>query len=417
MEFYYILIKYKFYRKFIFYFYYSKLHESLANKEIAINDLKLIVELVKDEIKIMEKANKQLLNEKETFILNSNRKNNALRNSSIDKAHKHQNSMDNNHDFPSVKEADIANKFKEKEIKIREDFNRQLKDLNKRLQEKTLQNEKLIFEAEILKSNNQNKDIDDKEKYVEFRSRIKNLETDNEKLILTNKMNAEIISQLENKKNLNLEKSEKLHSEDFLNEPSGKQFYLNSTNTSNFSRQNKFYKNEILIIDLKSQISKLENSLEAKEKLIENLKDKVKNYTNDNLRKDFELKNNLFDMKNKELNQFYSKIQTIENEKNALIEENEELKSSLEKSLNKIRELENLINNKYLYIESSHEREKADKEILENKLREMSKIYKENHENLIQDANYLRGILAQKDEEIEKIKARYENRIQQVIFK
>ncbi len=47
----------------------------------------------------------------------------------------------------------------------------------------------------------------------------------------------------------------------------------------------------------------------------------------------------------------------------------------------------------------------------------MSKIYKENHENLIQDANYLRGILAQKDEEIEKIKARYENRIQQVIFK
>lgn len=322
----------------------------------------------------------------------------------------------------AAKETELKNKFKEKEFIAREDCSRQVYEINKILQEKILQNEKLIFEMEILKSKFHNKELDEKEKLEELRASIFLLETENEKLLLTNKMNNEIIAQLESKSfnNLtnNLTDKEKINdsepnsSNDFnYNIDNNKSF--NSKNP--FNKQKQFFKNEILIIELKSQISKLENSLEAKEKLIENLKDKIKVYSNDNLRKEYELKHNLFEIKNKELAEFYLKMQNLESERRNLIEENECLKSNLNQALEKINEFEDLIKTKYELIESDLQKEKQEKQILEKKLKEISGYYKENHESLLEEANDFRELLSRKDQEIEKLKSFYEKRIQQVI--
>jgi hypothetical protein len=58
---------------------------------------------------------------------------------------------------------------------------------------------------EILKSKYNNKELDEKERLEELKAKLFLLETENEKLNLTNKMNNEIIAQLETKNLNNIE--------------------------------------------------------------------------------------------------------------------------------------------------------------------------------------------------------------------
>jgi len=416
----------------LFKIHYSKLQENLANKEIIINDLKLLIELTRDELSLLDNTNKKLQKDKEALLSNINDINNEIKQYGCDSKSKNiensindknKNNVENEirqkleENFKQLlmkKEDELADKFKEKEFILREECSKGINELNKNLQEKILQNEKLIFEMEIMKSKLNTKEIDDKDIFDELKAKILLLETDNQKLVLTNKMNNEFIEQIE-AKNLNAEK-EKINNNENLFKQS--ETSLNpKTYNNNSNKQNSFYKNEILIIELKSQISKLENSIEAKEKIIENLKEKIKEFTQENLRKDFELKNNLYGVKNKELNELLIKIQKKQKKKKKKkILENEELKKNLDKSLQTVNELEDIIKNKYTSIELNLENEKNEKEILDNQLKELTKIYKENHENFLEENFNLKDLLIKKEEELEKMKCIYEKRIQQVIF-
>jgi len=227
------------------------------------------------------------------------------------------------------------------------------------------------------------------------------METENEKLSLSNKLNNELIADIEKNafKNNNL-----IHS---INE---------MDKISELDKCNFQYKNEILIIDLKTHIKKLENNLEIKENLIEKLKEKIKISNNENLRKTFELKHHYHEYKNKEFNNILKKIQTLEQEKIALINENEKLKLNLQKLNEKNKFLENEIRSKYENIENDLISERSQKENMNSQLKEISKIYRDNQQKLMDDAVTFQDLLRKKEEENQKMQQDYEERIYHVKF-
>jgi len=306
-----------------------------------------------------------------------------------------------------TKEIEFINKLKEKELLMTEEFMKQLNEINKTLQEKTIENEKLMIDLDILKSKSQSKQFEENDKLADLQQKIFVLEADNENLKLKNKLNTELIAQLEIK-SMN-EKDKFFNTESTINNEIFKSI------DGTFIKQSQNFKKEILNIELKSHVSKLEQTLESKEKLIENLKEKIKGITNESTRKEIDLKNNLHENKNKNTTDLYKKIQSLEFEKSDLLLENEILKNNLDKAFEKIKLQEDIIRNKSGNFDSLLDKEKAEKEIMVKKLKEMANIYKENHERLFDEAQNLKDLLNKKDDELEKTKIKYESRIQKVI--
>lgn len=347
------------------------------------------------------------------------------------------------HEFKEIinqKENDLVETFKNKENLIREEYTKQLSEVNKVLQEKIAYAEKLYLEMKILKTKNNSNNILPQEKEDEYLQKIAILETENQKLKLENKLNVEIIGQRESNNNANGNLTIKNN-----NLPDGKEFYnqdrfkvnacenilninnvdsdknalenaknLNMSIQSNFTKHSQYFKNELIIIELKSEKNKLESLLDQKDKLIDALKDQIKHISNESFKKDFMLKNNCHDITNKDFTELMSKLQNLETEKINLLSENKNLKLSLSIAQEKIELLNLTITNKFESNEIDFNNSKAAKETLEIQISELTKVYKINMECLAEEANNMRSLIKRKDEEYDLMKKRYEIRIEQV---
>jgi hypothetical protein len=308
------------------------------------------------------------------------------------------------------KENELSNKFKEFECLIREECLIEINKLKKNINEKISENEKLKYEIDLLNSEYNKNYLNDIEK---LKLKIFQLETDNEKLSLTNKLNNDLISDME-KKLLNNNNLIHIINDMEKDMEKDKEKEKEKEKSNELEKCNDQYKNEILIIELKTKIKKLENDLEIKEIIIENSKQKIKELNNDNLTKDFKLNHIYYDTKNKEFNEIIENIKNLEKKNTSLISENDLLKLNLKKFNKKIEFLENENKTNYENIEKDLIIERNEKEDLNLKFKDLSKIYQENQQKLMEEVIYMKNLFNKKESEIIKKQHDYEERIYHV---
>jgi hypothetical protein len=104
----------------------------------------------------------------------------------------------------------------------------------------------------------------------------------------------------------------------------------------------------------------------------------------------------------------------LENTNNSLLNENEKIKFNLQIYNDKNEFLENEIKTIYENKENDLISERSEKENMNKNYKEILKVYKENQKKLMDDNNKMENLLDKKEEENQKMKKDYEDRINHV---
>jgi len=310
------------------------------------------------------------------------------------------------------KEKELKHKLKEKEDHLKEEYLQEIKGLTKKMDEIKSQNDKLKFENIDLKALMDDFENNKHEREIEFKREMILKENDNEKL---QKKLKELQNEIEDLERKISDKSNDFNSRIRTSEQNeGKFIYqinLKEKKIKELEEEIEILKN--LVVDLQGACRENELKLENKQKIINQLKLTLEENAQEvkNLESEIGLlqQNNM-----RELEQITIKISDLSQERENLVLENEDLKSALLKATNRIGELNEIIELKYQGIENQLIKEKASKENIERRCKELQKKFNSNNEKLCSENNELKRVLEQKQIEIENILTKYETKIQKV---
>jgi chromosome segregation ATPase len=310
------------------------------------------------------------------------------------------------------KEREVKGKYKEREENLKKDYISEISSINTTLELLRIENEKLKIEIKGLK-----RVVEDSESLIEEKehefirvNEIKDLEY--EKLQKTLKELLNDIQDFENKyndKNTDIVAKFKRFEENesqLYDQLSGKQKRIKQ-----LEDEMNGYKNYIL--DLQANLKEYEIIIENKEKLIDQLKTQLEEIVKELQKKEIELAHT-DDLKHKEMNDICDRVNSLSDEKDAILKENDDLRKNLEHAAEKMKELTGLIDDKYKIIESNYQLEMNGKQKIENKFRAMIKQLQDNEDKMMKENSALKDLLSHKDMDIEKLRMGYENKVQKV---
>jgi hypothetical protein len=177
---------------------------------------------------------------------------------------------------------------------------------------------------------------------------------------------------------------------------------MNLINEINIIKENKKecdeeeinYKNNIKM--LTNEINNDKNVIEEKNEIIEQLKSQINEIENEILEKDKEL-NEFDESKQNEINDYIQKIEELAKEKMLLEKQNEELTNNLSIANDNLKELNDLVIDKYSNMENELYKQKTQKKNIEKKYKGMIKQIKSKEKGIVQENSQLKEILNNQD--------------------
>ena len=145
--------------------------------------------------------------------------------------------------------------------------------------------------------------------------------------------------------------------------------------------------------ELKNNLSKI---LLIWNKVIEQLKSQINEIENEILEKDKEL-NEFDESKQNEVNECIQKIEQLAQEKILLEKQNEELRNNLSIANENLKELNDLVIDKYSNMENELYKQKTQKKNIEKKYKGMIKQIKSKEKGIVQENSQLKEILNNQD--------------------
>ena len=310
----------------------------------------------------------------------------------------------------SKKEKELTQNFKEKETKMKNTLNNEIAELNKKLDEFRVLNEKLKFELSNQKIENENLESKIEENNFEHESEKKKLEKENQK-------NKELIKEYE-KKILELEQLLKSKSIDYENE-------INDLKIENSNIQNELNIHKEKLIESQGQILNQNHDLEIlsfesqqnklnlsnKDALIDQLKNQIEELQKELNEKENEIQNHL-NNKDDDQNEFEKKINELMKEKIELESEKAELTQNLAIATESLKKMKNFITEKYGNMEQNLIKESKKNESLEKKYKNIIRQMKTNEKKLYQENQNLKNKINQSENEKSEMELNFQNRVQ-----
>ena len=156
------------------------------------------------------------------------------------------------------------------------------------------------------------------------------------------------------------------------------------------------FKNQIDL--LLQEINNDKNIIEEKNEIIQQMKDEIGLIEAEHVEKNEEF-NEYERQKEEEINEYTEKIEEILNEKILLEEQNKKLISSLAKANENLKQLNDLVVDKYSNMEYEIYKQREKKKNMEKKYKGMIKQIKSNEKNIIQKNNELKELLSKQNKE------------------
>ena len=301
----------------------------------------------------------------------------------------------------------LLEKFKEKENKIKQDNTEEISRLNKNIENMRQENSKLKTEI----SNNK-VEIDSLKAKLESKDYEKNTYLDQkEKEILKLKERiSEQDREIEYKEKELKQRINKLEDQISLM----KQENNNLINKVSEGKE-KFNEYEIEITDQKNIINRLNNelnqinlSVQNKDALIEQLKNQIEELNDLLIQSEEDLK--LFEEnKQQEFKEYSEQIENIIDENNLLKAQNKELTENLSLANENMKQLNELISDKYADVEAELLRQTSHKENLEKKYKDIFKHMKNKQNLLNQENNKLKEIINNQEGQLENLEDNNDN--------
>lgn len=416
---------------------YLKLQEAISNKDNIINEFHNVSEITKNKFKILEDTNLGLRHDNQMLLEKLDEYQNEvlpqIANADRIKEKKLTELKNLNYKlekqveelkFDLIKnEESIRSKFgeqeenmrrksKEREENLKSQYMKEILSANLANETFRMENEKLKMEIRSLKnkiedieSQNVDKDsehkgiIQSKEKECDkLKRRIKEIENEIDELELK-------LKDKENESNLKLKSYE-----DNINKIQS-QITVKDKRIKDLDGEINNLKS--IILDLEHTIEEFEIKSENKDKVIEQLKNQNSEILREFNNKELEI--NQFEQgRSKEIDDFVDKFNELVTENTNLQDENEELRANLFQASEKLRELNDLIIDKYEGLELNYFKEKNNKDNLEKKFNSVIRKMKDKEKDLINELECVRILLEKKEEELENVRLKYKNKIQVV---
>ena len=360
-----------------------KMSQDKFNKyEEANLDLKREIENLKKQIELKQ-------NEVNDVKILSNRQETIIKNAEIYKEN-----INNMQNDISNKEKELMKNFQNRENKLRNNFISENNQLNTKLDEFRVENEKLKFEISNLKLQIENLQSQIEEKNFEHDSELKKLEKENkkqnEKINEYEKKIPELESILENKSidYESLISSLKLDNSNLLNE-------LNVYKEKLVEAQGQILNqnHDIEILSIEASQNKI--NLSNKDAIIEQLKKQIEELGNEINEKENDLKVH-FENKENDHVDFTKKINDIMKEKAKLETEKIELEHNLSIATEELKKMKDFIN-------QSAFKENLKKEEIEKQYKNIINQMKNKEKKLYQENLCLRNTLNEKDCKIQNM--------------
>ena len=154
------------------------------------------------------------------------------------------------------------------------------------------------------------------------------------------------------------------------------------------------FKNNIKM--LTNEINNDKNIIEEKNEIIEQLKSQINEIENEILEKEKEL-NEFDENKQNEVNEYLQKIEELAKEKMLLEKQNKELTNNLSIANENLKELNDLVIDKYSNMENELYKQKTQKKNIEKKYKGMIKQIKSKEKGIVQENSQLKEILNNQD--------------------
>lgn len=312
------------------------------------------------------------------------------------------------------KERQIVQKHKEREESLKAEYIKEISQIYNDIETYRIENEKLKIELK-----NVNKKVDESDNIIhdkegEFKRITDSKDKEYEKLQRTLKELQREIHDLELKYN---DKTQEFANKYKNFDEIENKLYNISQNKDRKIKESDDEMNNLknFIFDIQANIKEHEIRSENKDKMIEQLKNLNSEILQEYNRKELEY-NSHEDNRAKEFNDVLNKFNELNLEKNDILQENEELRSNLLHTSEKLREMNELIENKYHGLETDYQKEKTAREGTEKKYKEAIKKMKDRHNSVLNENNSLKQLLMQREEETNTLRLKYENKIQTVIL-
>lgn len=312
------------------------------------------------------------------------------------------------------KEKQLVQKYKEREESMRTEYVKEVSQINSSVETYRLENEKLKIQVK-----NMQKLIDESEntlheKEIEFKHSLDSKDKEYEKLQRALKDVQRSVHELESK--YNEKQADYVSKCKNFEELEQKLF----SKASNKDKKLKDSEDEVsacknFILDLQANIKEYEIRSDNKDKMIEQLKNQNSEILREFNRKEFEY-SSTDDNRNKDIQELLLKLNELNHEKNEVLQENEELRINLVHASDKLREMNDMIEDKYRGLEMNFMKEKNTRENSERKYKDALKRSRDKETNLFNENNTLKQVLAEREEEMNTMRLRYENKLQTVKF-
>ena len=400
------------------------LQETLSDKLDVINDFQNTIE--KSGLKFKQLTDKLLTlqKQKEILLTQINDYENEihkqkLKNEELESLYKsslqYQEQVSSLQNEFNKKETNLTLKHKEKENELRIELTNEIAKLTQQNDDLKIENEKLKSEISTNKIQietymnkleekenvlneeliQKNKEIQNQTELInEYEQRLLKIEKmfQEQKELYENDINKiinekeEIITELNDKKNLNINMQSKLNEISQQYESLFTQFKEYKLNTQN---------KENVITQLKQEIESMNNEILARANEFDVLE-----------------KN-----KNKELREYDSYTKKLLGEKSELEKVNYELSEYLNKANEKIKELTDLLNNQFHSLKHNFYNENNKCSHLENRFKGILHHLKQKEQRLIEENSNLKDMLNDKEIENEQLENHYQNQLKNVSFR
>lgn len=400
-----------------------KYREKLASKDNLISQYEAVIQTSKDKIlslnQTMDKLkyennslqtkNMNLESEIKSLKAMRNEQQDTKKNPSLEMMQEHINDVKNE---CAQKESKYIKKYQEKEESLRKEFLNEISSLNKEIEELRAENGKLKFEntnqaVQIEKINSEHD-----EKNYEVTSTLNKKDKEISKLNDQIKEKEKKIEDLEN----DFEQKNLFNEECIRNLKEEKESLISELEV----KDGKINEEEYEITKLNNDLNLLKEEIKRKD---ENLR--TKDLNNDKLRNQIELlensireKENEYDAVNQDNQREFSEkniaINQLVQDKNLLLQEKTDLENSLTMATNKIVELNEMIQNKFGYLENEKFRENEKNEIEKKKLLGMIKQLQFKEKTLTEENEKLKEVLDKKETERQQMEMTYQNELNNI---
>jgi hypothetical protein len=414
-----------------------KMQEALANKDEIINEFQNLSEISKNKFKMFEETNKQMklendhlqrsVNELQNKVIPQMSQNEKLKDGQIEDLRNTLIKMEKNIEENKTdvfrkeehlkvkleeKERILKNKTREREESIKNDYLKELSSLNITIQNIKCENEKLNSEIKKLRNDNEEVELSMNEKESEYKKHFEQKERELEKFKRQFKQTEKELSEFEAK--LNEKQIEHASKMKLYEEKVSKLNILISEKDKKIKSLNEEIKSlNSIVADLKGTLKESEIKFENKDRIIDQLKNQNSEILKEFNRKESEIAS-FHEERIIEGNEYSDKIAKLENDRNILIEDNEELRNSLNQASDKLREMNDLIIDKYQKLELDYQKEKLNKENMEKRYKDIIKKMKVNEQEILNELGMMREAVEKKDNEYDNEKLKFENKIHKV---